>query len=106
MIDVSTETQPSKNFNAEAFAMNIARAMETSGQALAAFLRPRESSEVMDKPPSASADSSRAAAANVVVFRVPDIPQEVPISPRRALQPDAYFINHCCCAQTIVARND
>ena len=31
-----------ENFNAEAFAMNIARAMETSGQALAAYLKPRE----------------------------------------------------------------
>ena len=32
--------------------MNIARAMETSGQALAAYLKPREAGEVMDKPPS------------------------------------------------------
>src|SRR5258707_2728283 len=51
MIDVSTETQPAKNFNAEAFAMNIARAMETSGQALAAYLKPRENGEAKDKPP-------------------------------------------------------
>jgi polyhydroxyalkanoate synthase len=55
MSDVSTETsntQGSKSFNAEAFAMNIARAMETSGKALAAYLKPREAGEVMDKPPS------------------------------------------------------
>ncbi|HEY9455524.1 MAG TPA: class I poly(R)-hydroxyalkanoic acid synthase [Bradyrhizobium sp.] len=55
MSDVNTETsntQGSKSFNAEAFAMNIARAMETSGQALAAYLKPREGGEVMDKPPS------------------------------------------------------
>ena len=55
MSDVNTETsstQGSKSFNAEAFAMNIARAMETSGQALAAYLKPREAGEVMDKPPS------------------------------------------------------
>ncbi|NOJ40464.1 PHA/PHB synthase family protein [Bradyrhizobium australiense] len=52
MSDVNTETQASKTFNAEAFAMNIARAMETSGQALAAYLKPRETGEVMDKPPS------------------------------------------------------
>src|SRR3979490_1937497 len=48
---VSTETQSAKKFNAEAFAMNIARAMETSGQALAAYLKPRESGEIKDKPP-------------------------------------------------------
>src|ERR1700682_4009184 len=51
MIEVSTETQSAKNFNAEAFAMNIARAMETSGQALAAYLKPRENGEAKDKPP-------------------------------------------------------
>lgn len=59
MSDVNTETntqgsstQGAKSFNAEAFAMNIAKAMETSGQALAAYLKPREAGEVMDKPPS------------------------------------------------------
>ena len=31
--------------------MNIARAMESGGQALAAYLKPRESGEVKDKPP-------------------------------------------------------
>ena len=36
MTDVNTETQAPKAFNAEAFAMNIAKAMETGGQALAA----------------------------------------------------------------------
>ena len=38
MSDVNTETQSANTFNAEAFAMNIAKAMETSGQALAAYL--------------------------------------------------------------------
>jgi len=52
MSDVNTESQASKTFNAEAFAMNIAKAMETSGQALAAYLRPREGGEPKDKPPS------------------------------------------------------
>ena len=52
MSDVNTETQASKSFNAEAFAMNIAKAMETSGQALAAYLKPRENGEPKDKPPS------------------------------------------------------
>jgi len=51
MSDVNTDTEASKTFNAEAFAMNIARAMESSGQALAAYLKPRETGEVTDKPP-------------------------------------------------------
>jgi polyhydroxyalkanoate synthase len=40
-----------KSFDPEAFALNIARAMESSGQALAAYLKPRESGETRDKPP-------------------------------------------------------
>ena len=51
MSDVTIETQAAKKFDPEAFAMNLARAMETSGQALAAYLKPRESGEVKDKPP-------------------------------------------------------
>src|ERR1700709_2810819 len=51
MTDVNTETQAPKAFNAEAFAMNLAKAMETSGQALAAYLKPRENGEPLDKPP-------------------------------------------------------
>src|SRR3981189_3669725 len=50
MTDVNTETRAPKAFNAEAFAMNIAKAMETSGQALAAYLKPRENGEAKDKP--------------------------------------------------------
>src|ERR1700726_3915728 len=52
MSDVSTETQTEKTFDPEAFAMNLARAMESSGQALAAFLKPRENGDAKDKPPS------------------------------------------------------
>jgi polyhydroxyalkanoate synthase len=44
------ETQDAKKYNAEAFAMNIARAMESSGQALAAYLTPRATGEVKDAP--------------------------------------------------------
>src|SRR5215218_1895650 len=51
MNHVSTEAPTAKSFNAEAFAMNIAKAMETSGQALAAYLKPRENGELKDKPP-------------------------------------------------------
>jgi polyhydroxyalkanoate synthase subunit PhaC len=51
MSNVSTETQAAAKFNAEAFAMNIARAMESSGQALAAYLKPRQNGEVRGTPP-------------------------------------------------------
>jgi polyhydroxyalkanoate synthase subunit PhaC len=51
MSDVPTDTKPAPTFDAEAFAMNIAQAMENSGKALAAYLRPRESGEVQDRPP-------------------------------------------------------
>jgi polyhydroxyalkanoate synthase len=49
MSDVTTETGTAKTFDPEAFAMNLARAMESSGQALAAFLKPRDDGE--PKPP-------------------------------------------------------
>src|SRR5262244_1720372 len=49
MTDVSTEKKQEKNFDAEAFAMNIARAMENGGKALAAYLKPRETGELKDK---------------------------------------------------------
>jgi polyhydroxyalkanoate synthase subunit PhaC len=60
MSDVTTETQAAKTaektadkkFDPEAFALNFARAMESSGQALAAYLKPRENGEPKDKPPS------------------------------------------------------
>src|SRR6202048_879373 len=52
MSDVTTETRTEKTFDPEAFAMNLARAMESSGQALAAYLKPRENGDAKDKPPS------------------------------------------------------
>ena len=60
MTDVTTETQAAKaadksadkKFDPEAFAVNFARAMESSGQALAAYLKPRENGDPKDKPPS------------------------------------------------------
>jgi polyhydroxyalkanoate synthase len=52
MSDVTTETGTAKTFDPEAFAMNLARAMESSGQALAAYLKPRDDGEPKDKPPS------------------------------------------------------
>jgi polyhydroxyalkanoate synthase len=51
MTEITTEGQTETKFNAEAFAMNIAKAMENGGQALAAYLRPSANGEVRDKPP-------------------------------------------------------
>lgn len=48
----TTEKTSEKTFDPEAFALNFARAMESSGKALAAYLKPRESGEITDKPPS------------------------------------------------------
>src|SRR5262249_58240680 len=42
-------TGPQKKFDAEAFAMNLARAMESGGKALAAYLKSRETGEVRDQ---------------------------------------------------------
>ncbi|HET7125453.1 MAG TPA: class I poly(R)-hydroxyalkanoic acid synthase [Bradyrhizobium sp.] len=56
MNEVTAETQVAKKFDPEAFAMNLARALETSGQALAAYLKPRESGEITDRPPSELAE--------------------------------------------------
>jgi polyhydroxyalkanoate synthase len=52
MTEVTTETQAAKKFDPEAFAMNLAKALESSGQALAAYLKPRENGEAKDKAPS------------------------------------------------------
>jgi polyhydroxyalkanoate synthase len=56
MSDVTIQTPGEKKFDPEAFAMNLARAMENSGKALAAYLKPIESGEVKDKPPSELAE--------------------------------------------------
>jgi polyhydroxyalkanoate synthase subunit PhaC len=56
MTEVTIETQAATKFDAEAFAMNVARAMETGGRALAAYLQPRQSGEVQDKPPAELAE--------------------------------------------------
>nr|AAL79555.1 poly-3-hydroxybutyrate synthase [Bradyrhizobium japonicum] len=57
----TTDTpKPDTKFDAEAFAMNVARAMESGGKALAAFLKPRESGEVQDRPPAELAEVIKA----------------------------------------------
>jgi poly[(R)-3-hydroxyalkanoate] polymerase subunit PhaC len=48
MNDITIKAGQEKKFDSEAFAMNIARAMESGGRALAAYLKPRESGEVKD----------------------------------------------------------
>ncbi len=50
MTDVTIEQQTRK-FDPEAFALNLARAMENTGQALAAYLKPGENREAKDQPP-------------------------------------------------------
>eukprot|EP01035_Chromulina_nebulosa_P035747 gene35747-48066_t len=49
---VTTAPSTEKKFDPEAFALNLAKAMESSGQALAAYLKPAENGAVTDKPPS------------------------------------------------------
>ncbi|MGA7810449.1 PHA/PHB synthase family protein [Bradyrhizobium sp.] len=56
MTDVTIQSQSEAKFDAEAFAMNLARAMESGGKALAAYLKPRESGEVKDAPPAELAE--------------------------------------------------
>ena len=50
MSDIIAEPQAARSFNPDAFAMNLAKAMESSGQALAAYLN-RGKGETPDKPP-------------------------------------------------------
>src|SRR3954462_1947427 len=56
MSDAGTQSETEKKFDAEAFGMNVARALESSGQALAAYLKPRQTGEGKDKPPSEVAE--------------------------------------------------
>src|SRR5437868_3027788 len=50
--DDKTSGDPSaKPFNPEALALNLAKAMENGGKALAAYLQSRQTGETVDKPP-------------------------------------------------------
>jgi polyhydroxyalkanoate synthase len=51
MTDVANAPQGETKFSPEAFAMNLARAMESSGKALAAYLEPRTKTAAIEKPP-------------------------------------------------------
>jgi polyhydroxyalkanoate synthase len=48
---VTKQADSAGKFDPEAFAMNLAKAMENGGKALAAYLQPREDGEARDKPP-------------------------------------------------------
>lgn len=50
------ETSAPKKFDPEAFSLNLARAMENGGRALAAYLKPRQNLELADRPPSEVAE--------------------------------------------------
>jgi poly[(R)-3-hydroxyalkanoate] polymerase subunit PhaC len=56
MSDALIASQTEKKFDPEAFAMNLARAMESSGRALAAYLKPRQTGELRDNPPAELAE--------------------------------------------------
>ena len=56
MSDTLLSTKPgdagsTKSFDAEAFSANLARALESSGRALSAYLKPTENGELKDRPP-------------------------------------------------------
>lgn len=50
------ETQAETKFDPEAFSLNLARAMQHGGRALAAYLAPRQAIDVNDRPPSELAE--------------------------------------------------
>src|ERR1700758_5028486 len=56
MNDMTVENEATKKFDAEAFAMNLAQALESGGKALAAYLKPREIGELKDSSPNEMAD--------------------------------------------------
>src|ERR1044072_7698701 len=51
MSEAPSENNVVSKFNPEAFAINLARAMESSGKALAAWPKPRGEAEGKEKPP-------------------------------------------------------
>jgi len=56
MSDLPVETKATKTFDPEAFSLNLARAMESGGRALAAYLKPRQALDPNDRPPSEVAE--------------------------------------------------
>src|SRR5215475_10916796 len=56
MTKLSPDNPVEKKFDAEAFSMNLARALQSGGNALAAYLKGRESGDVKDHPPAELAE--------------------------------------------------
>lgn len=56
MSEVSAEAGPTNGFDSDAFAMNLANAMENGGRALAAYLKAREQKQSPDNPPTEFAE--------------------------------------------------
>ncbi|MGB3447407.1 MAG: class I poly(R)-hydroxyalkanoic acid synthase, partial [Xanthobacteraceae bacterium] len=56
MSDLPVETKAAKTFDPEAFSLNLARAMESGGRALTAYLKPRQALDPNDRPPSEVAE--------------------------------------------------
>ena len=55
-VESQVESQAGPKFDPEAFSLNLARAMEQGGRALAAYLKPRQAMNVNDRPPSELAE--------------------------------------------------
>src|SRR5262245_61807098 len=49
MNDTSSNSEAGKSFDADAFAKNLARALENGSKALSAYLKPRETGEMTDQ---------------------------------------------------------
>jgi poly[(R)-3-hydroxyalkanoate] polymerase subunit PhaC len=56
MNDVTTQNKPEHKFDPEAFATNLAKALESTGKAIAAYLKPREVGELQERPPAELAE--------------------------------------------------
>ncbi|MGX9392990.1 PHA/PHB synthase family protein [Nitrobacteraceae bacterium UC4446_H13] len=56
MSDLPVETKAATTFDPEAFSLNLARAMESGGRALAAYLKPRQALDPNERPPSEVAE--------------------------------------------------
>jgi len=56
MSELPVETKAANTFDPEAFSLNLARAMESGGRALAAYLKPRQALDPNDRPPSEVAE--------------------------------------------------
>lgn len=56
MSELPVEIKAANTFDPEAFSLNLARAMESGGRALSAYLKPRQALDPNDRPPSEVAE--------------------------------------------------